>query len=357
MQSNGLNLGRIRKYYGGKQPVMRPSINLNANCFGKYHDETYNLQPGMTQSMVFEDNDSGPFYMNKEERERRKSDIKTGKFTTRNILKSELAMMLQEMGMANPSGSAKQLQKRCQLLNLPITRQEEIIEEGWVNKPKGAFQVLYERGWIDPLQTKQYTEKGRCDEMGILIEESSINLLMQKQPDFAFELTLLQYYGSELGVLVDRTPKCHPEIAGDGIEYVWALAKLYYRYQPLSMKRSKDQFRRLVNDSLSTKNLTLGRVRKCSKRARDYMLAYSAFESVSFEMSGTPQLLNGIRNGTDCSGRMKLNLDLIEKTMKVFKTHRNARDFDVKFIRKLGLNEENLNFVKGVVTKMKVELG
>jgi hypothetical protein len=42
------------------------------------------------------------------------------------------------------------------------------------------------------------------------------------------ELTLLQYYAQEMGVKVDRAPKWHPEIAGEGIEYIWALAKLYY---------------------------------------------------------------------------------------------------------------------------------
>jgi hypothetical protein len=150
--------------------------------------------------------------------------------------------MLQGMGITNPCGSAKQLQKQCALLNLPITRQKEVTQEGWLCKPKGAFQILYECGWIDPLNIKQYTEKRRLDKMGILVEESSINLLMQKQSDFTSELTLLQYYGSQLGVLVDRTPKCYPEIAGDGIAYVWALAKLYYWYQPLSMKRSKGLF-------------------------------------------------------------------------------------------------------------------
>jgi hypothetical protein len=101
--------------------------------------------------------------------------------------------------------------------------------------------------------------------------------------------------------------------------------------------------------------LTLGRVHSCSKHAWDYMLAYNAFKSMLVEMNDALPVLNGICNGTGCSGRMKLNLDLIEKTMKVFKTHCNMRDFDVKFIRKLGLNKENLNFVKGVVTKMKVE--
>jgi hypothetical protein len=71
------------------------------------------------------------------------------------------------------------------------------------------------------------------DEMDNLREDTSIKLLLQKQPDFIAELTLLQYYGQEMGVLVDRTPKCHPEFAGNGVEYVWALVRLYYYHQPL----------------------------------------------------------------------------------------------------------------------------
>ncbi len=33
------------------------------------------------------------------------------------------------------------------------------------------------------------------------------------------EETLLQSMGKEMGVLVDRTPKCHCEPGGEGIEY------------------------------------------------------------------------------------------------------------------------------------------
>ena len=51
---------------------------------------------------------------------------------------------------------------------------------------------------------------------------------MQKQPDFLSELTLLKYHGTKLGVVIDRTPKCHPEMAGEGIKYAWALVKLFY---------------------------------------------------------------------------------------------------------------------------------
>jgi hypothetical protein len=63
-------------------------------------------------------------------------------------------------------------------------------------------------------------------------------------------------------VRVDRTPKCHPELAGEGIEYMWALAKLYYRHKPLGLKWSKDSFRKLVDECLSQNKLDIMSVRK-----------------------------------------------------------------------------------------------
>jgi hypothetical protein len=42
---------------------------------------------------------------------------------------------------------------------------------------------------------------------------------MEQLSDFQDEETLLQYHGRMLGVKVDQTPKCHPEMAGEGIEY------------------------------------------------------------------------------------------------------------------------------------------
>ena len=114
----------------------------------------------------------------------------------------------------------------CQQKNLPVKFTTEIIEEGWLGKPKGSLQVLFERGWLDPSNLSKYTEKGRHDNMGLLLEDTSIKLLMQKQQDFMSELTLLQFHGNKLGVTIDRSPKCHPEITGEGIEFIWAIAKL-----------------------------------------------------------------------------------------------------------------------------------
>ena len=32
---------------------------------------------------------------------------------------------------------------------IELTRNIEVIEEGWCGKPKGLLQVLWKRGWID----------------------------------------------------------------------------------------------------------------------------------------------------------------------------------------------------------------
>jgi hypothetical protein len=39
------------------------------------------------------------------------------------------------------------------------------------------------------------------------------------------EETMLQSIAHKLGVHVDRTPKCHCKLAGEGSEYAWACSK------------------------------------------------------------------------------------------------------------------------------------
>jgi hypothetical protein len=48
------------------------------------------------------------------------------------------------------------------------------------------------------------------------------------------------------------------------------------------------------------------------------------------------------------------NYNLIEKSIKTYKSHWNARDFDVKFVKNLKLDSQNLDFLKMVVNKMKI---
>jgi hypothetical protein len=44
--------------------------------------------------------------------------------------------------------------------------------------------------------------------------------------DFEEEESLLQANGRKMGVLVDRLPKCHCQLAGEGIEFTWRCLKI-----------------------------------------------------------------------------------------------------------------------------------
>ena len=78
---------------------------------------------------------------------------------------------------------------------------------------------------------------------------------MMLQSDFMNEITLLQHHGIKMGVIIDRSPKCHPELAGKGIEYDWGLSKLHYRRNPQKYKRSKEKFHSLVEESTNPKTV------------------------------------------------------------------------------------------------------
>ena len=120
-----------------------------------------------------------------------------------------------------------------------------------------------------------------------------------------------------MGVSLDRTPKCHPEMAGEGIEYVWALAKLRYRRSPIIKKRSKEKFRQLVTECTNhSLNLNVERVRSCSKKARSYMKLYKAVQSVSF---GEDITLNK-------HTILESTLKVYRKLKKKSKSHRNVLD-------------------------------
>ena len=107
---------------------------------------------------------------------------------------------------------------------------------------------------------------------------------MKLQNDFATERTLLQFHGHKLGVMIDRTPKCHPEIAGEGIEYRSALAKCHYRRSPINKRRTKEKIRGLVLESTNSSSiLNIDRVRSCSKKARSYMKLYTSMESIEID--------------------------------------------------------------------------
>ncbi len=140
--------------------------------------------------------------------------------------------------------------------------------------------------------------------------------------DFLDMKTSLMYLGERLGAEVDRSTKCHPELAGEGIEYSWGRAKSVYRCAKFAEKKGKENFRRLVENCLSAEegtgkgDLNPDMIRKFSRRARHYILAYFWIEHDQEEK---------IKE----EGTSEIN---IERMKREFKTHQNAIDFDEKFI-------------------------
>ena len=125
--------------------------------------------------------------------------------------------------------------------------------------------------------------------------------------DFAHEKTALTHLVESRGHILRMCVKGHPELAGVGIEYSWG--------------KAKQKFRRDVNDRVAAhlhanivkcfsrvdKFLPLARVRKFARKTRAYRRAYR----------------EGVDNVHAC----------IEKMVKKFKAHRNAKDFAKAFIQ------------------------
>lgn len=156
------------------------------------------------------------------------------------------------------------------------------------------LQICWERGWVDSSLVGQaledaYTVGGKKDKYGQKVPGSSLSAIVSALPDFVNEVTLLQYYAEKRSIqagcqiMLIRSPKCHPELAGEGIEYDWAAAKKFYRTQTLSRKKGKPNFRALVIESLS--KVTLAHRYSFSRRAREYMGAYETVEQCKNELN------------------------------------------------------------------------
>ena len=78
-----------------------------------------------------------------------------------------------------------------------------------------VFTRFFGRGALLILKTrKPHTVNGKNCDKGNLMKNTSLNLLIRKCADFMNKKTMLQYMGEKLGAIIDRNPKCTPELAG-----------------------------------------------------------------------------------------------------------------------------------------------
>ena len=59
----------------------------------------------------------------------------------------------------------RELQKIATKKGISSHTTEKVVEEGWVGKPKGLEQVLWERVWIESTNHSDYSLKGKKTQM------------------------------------------------------------------------------------------------------------------------------------------------------------------------------------------------
>lgn len=253
---------------------------------------------------------------------------------------------------------------------------EEPGNEWWRGMRKGALQLLYETGHIDPNITKYNDAKAlfRADwapKRPPTPEEKAakqyINAAGEKEGkkvarqflkdrvDFKNEKSVIEQLFLDNGHLCIASPKYHPEVAGLGIEYCWGKAKL--------------EFRRYVNDCIAAnlkKNILIAtgetpydihgnpengqrlaplpveRTRRFARRARDLLRLFSIFPTPEKAEAFLAKWKNGEMptSLTDAEGKKivfeKLDAHedahgMLRKLYNLNKTHCNALDVFHRF--------------------------
>ena len=133
--------------------------------------------------------------------------------------------------------------------------------------------------------------------------------IISKWPDFAAQKSQLEEFCEKNGALVDLSPKCHPEVAGEGIEYDWACAKTVFRNE--NDFNNATLHTRVVQ---ALKAITLERARASARRARDYIRSYQELD-----------------DGSD----RRLSKQEIEEQKKRQSRHRDVLNFSAAFVQEL----------------------
>jgi len=329
-REGALDAKNLSRNFGGAQPKMRCSVIKAFNGYLGTHNPKFRV--GNTQVFQFTANDAGPFYMTAQERLERRHDRATGVTKREKKRINQLLAELKDKGVPCERGlshSFEELQTFARNNVIELERDVQKVEEGWIGKPKGMLQTLWERGLIDETNLNSHTNDGRKDANGTLLHATSLRWLLGSCTDFITEETALQYLGRRLGLRILHTPKFHAEMAGEGIEYSWACAKGDYRRQPLHLKKGLRNFKSLVRGCTNQDVLTPQRVCKFSRRARAYICTY--YLLALKEDQQRQQVAAEPDEAPNSTYQQALFQD-IERLQKKFKTHRCALDFASGFV-------------------------
>lgn len=185
---------------------------------------------------------------------------------------------------------------------------ERVYVPGFLGKPKGLKQILWERRmWKDGMimhKTEKELAKLRLDGKKLPDPDLFADYKLFKCSDFAEEKSQLANLIESRGHILLLGVKCHPEMAGVGVEYVFGYSKKYFRkHNNCKVVDLEKNVRR----SLAPDVITMPRLWKFARRTWMYQEMY----------------LEIYRNGEDAN----ITFESLEKTMRDRKTtHRNIME-------------------------------
>ena len=132
---------------------------------------------------------------------------------------------------------------------------------------------------------------------------------------------------------------------------------MFYRRSPNTKKRNKDSFHKLVMDSVDNESvLNVSVMRRCSRKAREYMVIYKAVESLNLGET------DGIKDGVIYNKHsiLESSMRLYRRLQKTKKSHRSILDNQLYDLREMEQECNRINpehdskeqLVRCVVSKM-----
>jgi len=164
--------------------------------------------------------------------------------------------------------------------------------------------------------------------MSKLKSKAAMATLLGRAPDFVDELTQVEEVLVPRGHVLIKSPKCHPEIAGLGIEYLWGKSKQIIRRE--TNDYTIGNLERNVLASMAPSRLTLDIVRRMARRTREYTRVYEAMSKLDGDDGvGTEQARHAEAMATCDDPSLSNGYLRIEKMLKEHRSHRNILDMDM----------------------------
>ena len=131
LRPNGLNYNGLNVKHGGGQHVMRNSKIESTAYLGSF-EHPNKLQVGQVQSMQYQQDDTGSFYLNRAFRQELKYDQETDEDEMKKFTRAELIDKIrQKTNSQIVRGTLKEVQSLATKHEIPIEYQRKKVIEGW----------------------------------------------------------------------------------------------------------------------------------------------------------------------------------------------------------------------------------